>query len=377
MRLTASRDELAEATRWAARQLPAKPTMPVLAGLLLEATGDTLTVSGYNRETAGQAVVDSSTEETGTAIVPGKLFADIVAALPAGIVELDATEHEMRVSLGDREQYNLPLMPDRDYPALPAAPAVNGTVAADEFAAAISDVSGAAMALNDAVGANEALGSIRITADGDTLTIAATDRYRIAVRTIAWTPERDVTGNLLIPTPILSTAAKALASAGKVQLAFNQQGSNVAIQTDQLTLITRTTDTKFPDVQALMPTEDTAIGSLQVDPGELIKALSRASLVTDKSKARNLRLTMRGDHVDISARGDGPTSRTAVDADIDGLEDDFAIAFNATYLASVLAPIDGAARISVYTPLKPALVRPADADADYTAVLMPVRLTHA
>ncbi|MGW2010949.1 DNA polymerase III subunit beta [Streptomyces nigrescens] len=376
MRLTASRDDLAAATRWAARHIPAKPTIPVLAGLLLEADGDTLTVSGYDRESAGQATLAASIEQSGTTIVPGRLFTDIVAALPAGIVELDTTEHEVTVRLDDN-QFRLPVMPDRDYPALPKAPVASGTVDASLFAAAVADVSGMAMSQSDAIGANQALGAVRITAAGEELTLASTDRYRIAIRTIPWTCEHDDTGSLLIPAPTVATAAKALASADQVSLCFGQQGNNVALATDNLTLIVRSTDTVFPDVQALMAGEDAAAGSITVDPDDLIKAAARASLVVDRGKPRQVRMTMRGDRIGVSARGDGPTGRSSVEADIDGLDDDYAIAFNVDYLTSVLSPIDGPARIWLYAPTKPALIRPADKDFAYTAVLMPVRLTHA
>ncbi|MEV7466203.1 DNA polymerase III subunit beta [Streptomyces kronopolitis] len=377
MRLTSSRDDLAEATRWAARQIPAKPTMPVLAGLLLEAEGDQLTVSGYDRESAGQATIAARVEEPGTVIVPGRLFTDIVTALPAGIVELDATEQEVTARLDDN-QFRLPVMPDRDYPALPKAPVVSGSVDASLFAAAVADVSGIAMSQSDAIGAAQALGSVRITAVGEELTLASTDRYRIAIRTIPWTPEHDDTGSLLIPAPTVATAAKALAGADQVSLCFTQQGGgNVGLIGGPLTLVIRSTDTAFPNVYGLMPAEDAAAGCITVDPDELAKAAARASLVTDKGKPRQVRLTMRRDRIEVAARGDGPTGRGSVEADIDGLDDEYAAAFNVDYLASVLNPIDGPARIWLYGPTKPALIRPVDKDQRYTAVLMPVRLTHA
>lgn len=371
MRATIPQPELAEAVRWAARQLPHKPTQPVLAGVLLEADGDTLTASGYNYETAGRASVEADITNSGSIVVPGRLLADIVTALPEGIVELDTDEHTLHVAAG-RDRFQLPLLPDADYPTLPPTPTANGLVDATALADAIGDVAGAAMAPADAVGANTALGSVQITADGDQLTIIATDRYRIAIRTIEWQPESDVTGSILVPAPTLTTAAKSFATAGQVELAFAEQGRNVGLRTDRLSLVTRTTDTAFPDACALLPAEDTATGSIQIDTDILTKALARAAVVTDKGKA--LRFTIRDGRIDISARGDGPSSRISVDADIDGLDDEYAIAFNPAYMATVLAPIDGQARIWIYTPSRPVLIRPADKDADYTAVLMPVLL---
>ena len=83
MKFRLDRDVLADSVAWAARTLPTRPSMPMLAGLLVEAADSGLTMSSFDYEVSGRVAVPADVDEPGRVLVSGRLLADIARALPA------------------------------------------------------------------------------------------------------------------------------------------------------------------------------------------------------------------------------------------------------------------------------------------------------
>src|SRR3954471_24599985 len=95
------RDVLAEAVTWAARGLPTRPPVPVLAGVLLEAKDDgTLTLSAFDYEVSARVTVAAEVGESGTVLVSGRLLADISRNLPARRVDVSTQDSKVSVTCG-------------------------------------------------------------------------------------------------------------------------------------------------------------------------------------------------------------------------------------------------------------------------------------
>ena len=188
MKFRVERDVLADAAAWVARSLPARPPVPVLGGVLLEATsgpsGDRLTVSGFDYETSARVELDATIGDPGRVLVSGRLLADITKALPAKPVDVVVDGARATISCGN-SRFSLPTMPVEDYPQLPAMPQVAGIVPGDVLAQAVQQVAVAA-GRDDTL---PMLTGIRLEIDGPRLTLAATDRFRLAVRELEWSPE--------------------------------------------------------------------------------------------------------------------------------------------------------------------------------------------
>ncbi|MBI0296750.1 DNA polymerase III subunit beta [Streptomyces sp. PRKS01-29] len=370
MKINVDQRSLADAARWASRYIADKPTVPVLSGLLLDAADDRLTINGFDYDTSGRATLAADTPSSGSIVVPGRLLADVTNTLPDSMVELTADDDVLTVT-APGNQFTLPLLPAREYPALPKAPAATGTADDAEFAAAVKDVATAAMATKDAVGQVEGLGGIRVRAQGERLELTATDRYRIAWRTLPWQPNGPADDTMLITAPTLADIAKSLGS-GEVDISFPEPGGGMAgFATTDRTVAVRTRVGGFPPVENLVPKAEAATGYAEFDPAELAAAARRVAVVGEKS--RQVRVTLRGDHAEVAARGDGPSANTSVETTIDGIDDGFVIGFNSEFLTTVLAPITDRVRIWLYTPTRPVLIEPLD-DTPYRAVLMPVRI---
>src|ERR1039458_6059540 len=134
VKIQLDRDVLADAVAWTARALPARPTIPVLAGMRLNA-GDELTFSSFDYDVSAQATVPVSTEEAGSVLVSGRLLAEISRSLPARPVHITADGGRAVLTCGSAT-FTLLTMPEDEYPALPEMPPAAGSVGRGAFASA-------------------------------------------------------------------------------------------------------------------------------------------------------------------------------------------------------------------------------------------------
>ena len=379
MRIRLERDVLAEAVAWTARSLPARPPVPVLAGLLVEASGDQLTLSSFDYEVSARTTIDATVEEAGTALVSGRLLAEITRSLPDRPVTLSTEGTKVLLVCGS-SRFSLPTLPVEDYPSLPDMPATTGTLHGAAFAAAVAQVAVAA-GRDDTL---PVLTGIRLEIDGPTLTLAATDRYRLAVRELAWEPGQSAGEAVaLVPARTLADTAKALAAGSAVSLALSSGGIGeglIGFEGDGATGARRTTsrllDGEFPKYRALLPSESQTVASL--DTAAFVESVRRVALVAERNAP--VRLTFSAGEVQLDAgTGDDAQASESLEATLEG--ESITIAFNPQYLLDGLGAIDTPiAVLSFTTATKPAVLTgrtgPDDAGSgDYRYLLMPVRLS--
>ena len=388
MKFRVERDVLADAAAWVARSLPARPPVPVLGGVLLEATsgssGDRLTVSGFDYETSAQVELDATIGDPGRVLVSGRLLADITRALPAKPVDVVVDGARATISCGN-SRFSLPTMPVEDYPQLPAMPQVAGVVRGDVLAQSVQQVAVAA-GRDDTL---PMLTGIRLEIDGPRLTLAATDRFRLAVRELEWTPEDSgLTTAVLIPARTLADVAKTLAGAGPVELALSAGDGMLGITGGGRRATTRLLDAEFPRFRQLIPAEHTS--AAVVESAALVESIKRVQLVTDR--VAQVRMEFSDDGLRLSAGGDEVGSaEEELPCELEGAP--LVIAFNPAYLLDALGALHTSrARLTFTTPNRPALMRPvppppadaaegenapekgAEQESGYLHLLMPVRL---
>jgi DNA polymerase-3 subunit beta len=370
--ITVERDVLTEAVSWTAHALPARPASPVLAGMRLHADSG-LTLSAFDYEVSAQATVPMPAEAGGTVVVSGQLLADIVRSLPSKPVEL-ATDGARMVLRCGSATFTLMLMPEEEYPALPDMPPLAGTAGSDLLAAAVSQVAVAA-GKDDTL---PALTGVLIEADGDKLTLVATDRYRLAIRELRWNPvQPGIATTILVPARVLLAATRAATTAAEVSisLATPESGGSdglAGFEAAGRQTTTRLLSGEYPRYRALMPDEFS--GAAEIPSAPFAEAVKRVALVAERNTP--IRLTFSDGHLGLEAgTGDEAQATEDLDASFDG-EDGFQIAFNPHYLLEGLSAISSdTARISFRTPEKPAVITgKADGQPDYRYLLMPIRL---
>ena len=215
------RDVLADAVTWVARGLPARPPVPVLAGVLIEADDEgSLTLSAFDYEVSAKVTVPADVAEAGRVLVLGRLLADISRNLPNKPIDVVADGNKVQVTCGS-SRFSLLMMPVDDYPTLPSAPESTGTIQGDVFTQAVAQVAIAA----DRGDTLPILTGVRMEIEGDKITLLATDRYRLAMRELTWKPTAsDIAQVALIPARTLSDTAKALGASGSVDMALGWRG---------------------------------------------------------------------------------------------------------------------------------------------------------
>ncbi len=383
MELRVERDALADAVVWTARSLPARPPMQVLLGLLLEVGDRGMEVSGFDYEVSSRVRLDATAAEPGRVLVPGRLLSDIVRSLPAQPVDLRVEGTRVVLTCGPA-RFTLPTLPVEDYPALPAMPETAGTLGSDVFASAVAQVALAA-GRDDTL---PVLTGVRFEIEGEQLTLAATDRYRLAVRTLPWRPASpDLSTTALVPARTLAETARALTSGPEVVLALQTAGSAgvsegmIGFEGAGRRTTSRLLEGEFPKYRSLLPSESTALA--EVATGPFVDAVKRVSLVA----ARNapVRLGFSADGVVLEAGGaDDAQASEQLECGWEGpaSSEPFSIAFNPQYLLDGLGAVDSDTTTLSFTgPTRPAVLTgkrdegASPAAADYRYLLMPVRLS--
>lgn len=374
MKFSVDRDALADGVAWAARALPTRPAIPTLAGIQISSADHELVMSGFDLESAASARVAAAIDEPGNVLVSGKLLADISRSLPNQQVVFATEGSRLELSCG-RSSFVLPTLPPDDYPSLPEMPAPIGTISGARFAAAVSSVAVAA-------GRDDTLPmllGIRMEIEGKRVALAATDRYRLAVREFEWSPQQDgFSGAALIPARTLADTAKQLASSQEVAVAYSGADSGMGdgllgLEGDGRRTTTRLLDGEFPKYRQLLPEDSSA--SVKIETGPLVEAVKRVSLVAERNTPVRLRFT--DDEVVLQAgSGDDAQASESVECATSG--ESIEIAFNPQYLLDGLGAIGSTlATLSFTGSTRPAVITAAVAgpEVEYRYLLMPVRLT--
>ncbi|MDP3714304.1 MAG: DNA polymerase III subunit beta [Mycobacteriales bacterium] len=382
MDLRVERDALADAVVWTARSLPARPPMQVLLGLLLETGESGLSVSGFDYEVSSRVTVDVTVSEPGRVLVPGRLLSDIVRALPAQPVDLRLEGNRVVLTCG-AARFTLPTLPVEDYPSLPAMPTTAGTLDSDLFADAVAQVALAA-GRDDTL---PVLTGVRLEIEGEELTLAATDRYRLAVRTLPWKPEQPgMSATALVPARTLSETAKALTSGSEVTIALSSAGTGAGegmigfeggAGANRKRTTSRLLEGEFPKYRSLLPSESSVRAEITTLP--FVEAVKRVALVAQRNAP--VRLSFGADGVVLEAGGaDDAQASERIECGWEGdTSEPFSIAFNPQYLLDGLSAVGSDATTMSFTgPTRPAVLtgkRDGDRPADYRYLLMPVRLS--
>ncbi len=363
MKLHVNRDVLADAVAWTARILPSRPTVPVLGGILLDAYGEDLTLSAFDYEVSARATVEARVAEPGRTLIPGRVLAEITKSLPDHPVEIVTDGAEAILTCGSAE-FGLHTMPVEGFPALPEMPPRIGAVGGGLLATAVAQVAPSA-SRDDTL---PMLTGIRMDISGHNVTLAATDRYRIAAREFLWHPERpDATAAAMVSARVLVDIARTL-RAGEVSIALGD--GVIGFESVGRRTTVRLMDEQFIDYRSRLSHTPAIWATVPVAP--LVEAIRRVSLVADRNPA--VRLSFGRDQVLVQAGG-GDIGRGAevVEAELEG--DEIQIAFQSHFLLDGLSGLEtGRVRIGMDTPTRPALITDDADDPTFRYLVMSLRL---
>jgi DNA polymerase III subunit beta len=376
VKFTVERDILTDAVSWTARSLSPRPPVPVLSGLLITAEDGLVSIASFDYETSAQLEIEADIETPGKILVSGRLLNDIVRSLPAAPVTVE-TEGSKVIVTCRNSRFDLATMPVEEYPALPELPESAGTVDGSAFAHAVAQVTVAA-SKDDTL---PILTAVKLEIEGDRITFLATDRYRLALKELTWSPaDPSISTSLLVKSRTLTEVARSLAGGGDLELRLPKESSTsdlVGFSSGGRRTTSVLVDGEYPKIRALFPESSPIHAVVATSP--LVEAVNRVKLVAERNTA--VRMVFTDGQVALDAgTGNDASANESLDAALEG--DEITVAFNPAYLGEGLNVIDAPyVRFSFTTAPKPALMTAqqepdAPEQDDYRYLVMPVRLTN-
>ena len=373
MKFTVDQQALTDGVNWVSRSLSTRPIKTELLGIKIDATGDQVILSGSDLETSSKALFNADIFEKGAVLVPGKLLAEISRSLPNKPITITLNGSRVLVTSGSAK-FTLPTLSLDEYPNLPELPAKTGVIASDTFATAVAQVAIAA-GRDDSL---PTLTGVHIEIEEDKVTLAATDRYRLAVREFSWDPSTPgLSTSALLRARTLADAAKSLTGSKTVSLSFAPAASNdrlAGFAGEGKLMTSRMLDGTFPPYRHLLPSESTTTAVVEVAP--FLDSVRRVALVADKTIP--LRLEFADGGVSLEAgTGEEAQATETIDVLLNG--EPISIAFNPTFLADGLQAVGTPfVQISFTGSNKPAILtgrnEPNGPSIDtYKYLLMPMR----
>ena len=372
MKFVVERDNLVEAVNWVSKSISNRPITTALLGIVIDAS-DEITLSGSDLETSAKAKFKAEVSQKGKVLVPGRLLAEISRSLPAKPISFNLEGSRVLVSAGSAK-FTLPTLPLVEYPTLPELPSASGSLNSDLFATAVNQVAIAA-GKDDSL---PTLTGVFVEINKNQITLAATDRYRLAVRELTWSAQdANIETTSLLRARTLADAAKSLIGSSQVTIALAPASTNeklVGFISDGKTMTSRVLDGSFPPFRHLLPSESTADAVIEVAP--FLDSVRRVALVTDKTVP--LRLNFSNNTLQLEA-GTGDEAQASEKLEINYKGEDINIAFNPTFLTDGLNAINtafvhitftGANKPAVLTGQNEATSAPI---TNYKYLLMPMR----
>ena len=362
-------ENLARGLQVVSRAVSSRSTLPVLANVLLRTEDAGLKLTATNLEIGMTYWVPGRIETDGALTVPARLITDVVNSLPPGErvdLELDGSA-ALHLRCG-RQRAHLRGIDADEFPVIPSAGERPTTrIGQGVLKQALAEVVFAA-ATDEA---RPILTGVMTRFEGDRLTLAAADNYRIAVKTIATLDPVEET-SVVVPARSYHELERILAdSDDPVDVVLAPAKNQILFHLEGVDLVSRLIDGQFPNYQQVLPASYTTRAI--VDREELLKAVRLSALIASSS-ANVVRLRVDSEAegaITIAAAADVGDTEGQVSAQTEG--EGLTVAFNARYLQEALANVAAAQLALEFTgPLSPGVLRPVGDDG-YVHVIMPVR----
>ena len=367
MKLSIPRDSLSGALQLVGRAASTRGALPSLGGVLLIVEQDQLTLRATDMELAiTRALADAQPEREGSVLMPGRLFADVVRSLPPGEVSLEqrAEQRDVEIAAGGA-RFHLRTLPVEDFPRLPELEGELIKLPGEPLAATIELVARAAS--RDEV--RPILTGVLVQAEGDTLTMVATDSYRLSVKHTKLDAAVAQALEANVPARALRELARIVVAEGAEEVEIALPRNQIVFRAAGVLLSSRLIEGQFPSWRQLVP--ESFEHEIRLPREEFLEVASRVSQLAQRNAPLRLAFT-EGELTVAAETPDIGDASEAMPAPYNG--EPLEIAFNPQFLVEGIESV-GSEELAVQlsSPLRPGLLRPVDGD-DFSYLVMPIRL---
>jgi DNA polymerase-3 subunit beta len=367
MKLSIPRDTFLAALQVVGRAVSSRAAIPSLGGVKLTTASGQLTLSATDTELGLTMTVSELAIETdGTLLLPGRLLGDVVRNLPGGEVRLALRPEQGDVELtAGSARFHLRTLSAEDFPRLPEFEGEVATLPAGPLAATIDLVARAAS--RDEV--RPILTGVLLHAEGATLTMVATDSYRLSVKHTELEQALPEPIEANVPARALRELARIIAQEGPDDVSISLARNQAVFQAGSVVLFSRLIEGQFPSWRQLIP--ESFEHEVRLPRGELVEVARRVSQLAQRNAP--LRFAFAEGELTVAAEtpevGD---ASEALPAPYSG--EPLEIAFNPQFLIEGLESVEGdELAIKLSSPLRPGLLQPVGRE-DFSYLVMPIRL---
>ncbi|MDP9238476.1 MAG: DNA polymerase III subunit beta [Chloroflexota bacterium] len=372
MKVTCLQENLAKGLGIVGRAVAVRSTLPITSNVLIATEHGRIKLAATNLDIALSCWIGGQIEDEGAITVPSRLLSDFVNSLPADKVELTLAPRARQLKLKcARNEATISGMDADDFPPIPAVEGDTLEIDARMLREAITQVVFSA-ATDDS---RPVLTGVDLVVEGNKLTLAAADGFRLAVRTIELKKKLAERQEVIVPARALAELNRLLQDQeDPVAMTFNANKTQVLFRLKDIELVAQLIQGTFPDYSRLIPKEWGSRAIVEVR--DFLQETKIASIFA-RDGSGIVRVTFQ------AGEGGAPGEMTVVaraeeigdnegrlDAAVEG--EAAKIAFNGKYLQEVLAVLDGG-RVALETtgPSQPGVIRPLDDDS-YVHVVMPM-----
>ncbi|RMG84932.1 MAG: DNA polymerase III subunit beta [Bacteroidetes bacterium] len=371
MKFSVSSSELLKQLQVAGGAIGSNPVLPILEDFLFKIENNNLTILATDLETSIITQVEVMSDSDGMVAVPAKILLDTLKALPEQPITLAVDEENFSVQITSAYgKYKLAGENGADFPEIPTPEGVDSiTVPAPTLSNAILKTLFATS--NDEL--RPAMTGVYFQVDFTKLTVVATDAHKL-VKYAFSDVVSEVSTSFIVPKKALTLLKNALPSGGEVTLAFNQ--ANAFFTFDNTTLVCRLIDARYPDYNAVIPTDNPNL--LTLPRVDFQNSLKRIAIYANKTTNQVI-LNIAENSLTISAQDLDFSNEATEQLTCTYEGEPLTIGFNARFLAEMLGVLESEdVKMELSTPSRAGILLPAEETEgeEILMLVMPVMLSN-
>jgi DNA polymerase-3 subunit beta len=365
MKLVFDRQPLASGLSLIQNIVSSTTTMPIISNILIEAEGESATITGTDLESFGRVTLQARVEESGRATVSARLLGDIVKLLPEGEVMLETTGGRLAIQCG-RNNYQLATMPADDYPKWPDLKAETTIRIKQQDLKRAMHNTMFAIPVRDP---RKVLMGMLVEITEEHITCVATDGRKLGKCIISpLGVEGETRNSAIIPQRILQEIDRAIGEEGEIEITLTER--QILFNLSNLSYISNCVEGNYPKYESVIP--ESFVRSIKINKTVLADAISRAAVLAER-KYHSIILQFADDQIEITSKSfeDG-SYEGSIEAEYK--DEPFRIAFNHHYLQEILKVTpDTELEMKVKDNSAPVVFETAN-DPDSLFLIMPVRM---
>ncbi|MCE5207734.1 MAG: DNA polymerase III subunit beta [Chloroflexi bacterium] len=374
MKVSIKQQQLSSGLGIVSRAVSPRSTLPVLGNVLLASDEGRLRLSATNLELGITAWIDATIEMEGSTTVPARTFSDLISTLPGDNVQLTLDEKKQSLNIKSGGSVtDIKVIDADEFPPMPVPDLAEGIqMNVAEFKEIIHQVAFSA-STDDA---RPVLQGVLITVDDSTITLAATDGFRISVRTSSLLSGSSRTLKAIVPARALNELARIAPDGGQiVTMIIQPERGQVLFHLKDAELVSQLIEGNFPDYKVIIPKSFKT--STTLSTSAFLKACRQTEIIArDSNNVVRLNIPGGGEkpvQVELTAQSEETGSGISrIEAAVDG--QGLVIAFNVVYLREVLDVIKSpSVALETNANNTPGMIRPIG-DDDFKYVIMPMHL---